>query len=58
MRELLGQCKFHNCLHINEPRCAVKEAVENGEMEETRYINYLQMIEDQEDDIHRRSDYA
>jgi ribosome biogenesis GTPase len=58
MRELLGQCKFHNCLHINEPRCAVKEAVENGEIEETRYINYLQMIEDQEDDIHRRSDYS
>jgi ribosome biogenesis GTPase len=58
MRELLGQCKFHNCLHINEPRCAVKEAVENGEIEETRFMNYLQMIEDQEDDIHRRSDYT
>jgi ribosome biogenesis GTPase len=58
MRKLLGQCKFHNCLHINEPRCAVKEAVEDGEIDEIRYINYLQMIEDQEDDIHRRNDYA
>jgi ribosome biogenesis GTPase len=58
MRKLLGQCKFHNCLHINEPRCAVKEAVEDGEIDETRYLNYLQMIEDQEDDIHRRNDYA
>ena len=58
MRKLLGQCKFHNCLHINEPRCAVKEAVDEGEIDEIRYINYLQMIEDQEDDIHRRNDYA
>jgi ribosome biogenesis GTPase len=45
-------------LHINEPRCAVKEAVDEGEIDEIRYINYLQMIEDQEDDIHRRNDYA
>ncbi|MFM7661178.1 MAG: ribosome small subunit-dependent GTPase A [Bacteroidota bacterium] len=57
MRKLLGQCKFHNCLHMNEPHCAVKKAVEMSEIEESRYINYLQMIEDQEDDIHRRNDY-
>ncbi|MBM3452313.1 MAG: ribosome small subunit-dependent GTPase A [Bacteroidetes bacterium] len=57
MRKLLGQCKFHNCLHMNEPHCAVKKAVEMGEIEESRYINYLQMIADQEDDIHRRNDY-
>lgn len=58
MRKLLGECKFHNCMHINEPKCAVKEAVENGEIEETRYMNYLQMLEDQDGDIHRRNDYA
>jgi ribosome biogenesis GTPase len=57
MRQLLGQCKFHNCMHVNEPHCAVKEAVENGEIEETRYIHYLQMLEDYGTDIHRRNDY-
>jgi ribosome biogenesis GTPase / thiamine phosphate phosphatase len=44
-RDLLGQCKFHNCLHINEPKCAVKDAVEEGEISETRYLSYLSMFE-------------
>jgi len=44
-RGLLGQCKFHNCLHINEPKCAVKEAVEAGEISESRYMSYLSMFE-------------
>jgi ribosome biogenesis GTPase len=57
MRRLLGECKFHNCMHVNEPHCAVKDAVENGEIEETRYIHYLQMLEDYGTDIHRRNDY-
>ncbi len=57
MRQLLGQCKFHNCMHVNEPHCAVKEAVENGEIEESRYIHYLQMLEDYGSDIHRRNDH-
>lgn len=46
MRELLGECKFHNCLHINEPKCAVKQAVRNGEIAESRYVSYLSMLED------------
>lgn len=45
MRELLNECKFHNCLHINEPKCAVKEAVINGEIAESRYFSYLSMTE-------------
>ncbi|MCP9764769.1 ribosome small subunit-dependent GTPase A [Lacihabitans soyangensis] len=44
-RDLLGQCKFHNCLHINEPKCAVKDAVEAGEISESRYMSYLSMFE-------------
>jgi ribosome biogenesis GTPase len=44
-RELLGQCKFHNCLHINEPKCAVKDGVENGELYISRYMSYLSMYE-------------
>ncbi len=44
MRERLGECRFHNCLHINEPRCAVKEAVEEGLIAESRYVSYLSMF--------------
>lgn len=45
MRKKLGDCKFHNCQHINEPKCAVKEAVGNGEISESRYASYLSMME-------------
>ena len=44
-RELLGLCKFHNCMHINEPRCAVKDALDNGKIAESRYLSYLSMYE-------------
>jgi ribosome biogenesis GTPase len=44
-RRLMGQCKFHNCLHINEPKCAVKQGVENGELYISRYNSYLSMFE-------------
>jgi ribosome biogenesis GTPase len=57
MRRLLGECKFHNCMHVNEPHCTVKNAVENGEIDESRYIHYLQMLEDYGSDIHRRNDH-
>ncbi len=42
-------CKFGNCSHRNEPKCAVKEAVEKGEISELRYHNYLQIVEEIED---------
>lgn len=54
MRELLNQCKFHNCLHLNEPKCAVKMAVEEGVIPETRYESYFQMMNEDENDVHRR----
>lgn len=47
-RELLGQCKFNNCLHVEEPGCAVKEALEAGEIHYERYISYLSMLEDED----------
>ncbi len=40
------KCKFHNCMHINEPKCAVLKAIELGEIEETRYITYLKIMEE------------
>jgi ribosome biogenesis GTPase len=39
------KCKYHNCMHINEPDCAVKSGVEKGEISESRYVNYLMMME-------------
>ena len=46
---LKSDCKFNNCLHINEPKCAVKLALENGEIAPSRYKNYLNMLEQDED---------
>lgn len=41
---LKHQCKFNNCLHTNEPKCAVKNAVESGEIAISRYKSYLQLL--------------
>ncbi len=42
-------CKFHNCMHINEPKCAVLDSLESGEIEESRYITYLKLMEEAEE---------
>ena len=42
-------CKYHNCMHINEPECGVKAEVESGKISETRYVNYLMMMEVDQD---------
>ncbi|MBZ9728347.1 ribosome small subunit-dependent GTPase A [Salegentibacter sp. JZCK2] len=42
-------CKFHNCLHLEEPQCAVKDALEDGEIAWSRYKSYLQILEGEED---------
>jgi len=47
--KLKSQCKFHNCIHKNEPHCAVKSALENGEIAEARYKNYLNMLVEEEE---------
>ncbi|GAA3981941.1 ribosome small subunit-dependent GTPase A [Mucilaginibacter dorajii] len=41
MRSRLNQCRFNNCRHINEPGCAVLEALEEGDIELSRYESYL-----------------
>ncbi len=53
----LPKCKFHNCLHINEPKCAVKTAVENGEIAASRYRNYLMMYNDDDTASYRPLGY-
>ncbi len=45
MRELLTNCQFNNCLHTNEPGCAVKTAVENGTVNVERYVSYYNILE-------------
>ncbi len=54
MRERLNACKFNNCKHLNEPKCAVKEAVESGEIFESRYATYYQLMTEDENEIHRK----
>jgi len=45
MRVRLNNCQFNNCLHINEPGCAIKEAVINGEITEDRFVSYYGILE-------------
>ncbi|HSP11553.1 MAG TPA: ribosome small subunit-dependent GTPase A [Salegentibacter sp.] len=42
-------CKFHNCMHIEEPQCAVKEALEEGKIAWSRYKSYMQILQGDED---------
>ena len=54
--KLKEYCKFNNCLHIEEPKCAVKEALENEEIAWSRYRSYLQIMEG-EDEHYRKDNY-
>jgi ribosome biogenesis GTPase len=47
-------CRFHNCIHINEPDCAVREAVEKHYISESRYKSYLNMMEEEADEKYRK----
>ncbi|WP_298900238.1 ribosome small subunit-dependent GTPase A [uncultured Psychroserpens sp.] len=52
--ELKQDCKFNNCLHLEEPKCAVKDALDKDEVAFSRYRSYLQIIEGE--DEHYRTD--
>ncbi len=45
MRTLINDCQFNNCMHINEPGCAIKAAVNEGTVYMERYISYLTILE-------------
>lgn len=53
---LKGQCKFNNCLHVHEPGCAVKEAVEEGKLPYPRYESYLSFVQGTDDEETFRKD--
>jgi ribosome biogenesis GTPase len=50
IRERMNDCRFNNCLHINEPKCAIVAAVENGDISEERYRSYLGILNGEEMD--------
>jgi len=56
MRERMHLCRFSNCKHLNEPHCAIKDAVEEGEINDQRYANYWQMMHDDEKETYRKND--
>ncbi len=55
--ELRSDCKFYNCLHLEEPKCAVKEALEDGRVAWSRYKSYLQIIEGEDEQQYRTDNY-
>ncbi|KGE14378.1 ribosome small subunit-dependent GTPase A [Sphingobacterium deserti] len=48
MRARLNACRFHNCRHINEPGCVIIDAVEEGDIEHSRYDSYLSIYNNQD----------
>ncbi|PHQ31235.1 ribosome small subunit-dependent GTPase A [Leeuwenhoekiella nanhaiensis] len=54
--ELKDQCKFNNCLHLEEPHCAVKAALEEDKLHWSRYQSYRQILEG-DDENYRRTNY-
>jgi ribosome biogenesis GTPase len=48
MRKKLGECRYKNCLHLNEPDCVILQAVETGEIADFRYDSYVSMIIDED----------
>ncbi len=57
MRAILDNCQYSNCQHINEPKCAVKDAVAKNEIADFRYNNYLSMYNDDEEENYRAKGY-
>ena len=50
MKPLIGNCRFNNCLHVEEPACAVKQALEDGRISPYRYYSYLSILGNE--DVH------
>ena len=57
MLSILKHCKFHNCKHINEPRCEVLEQLKSHNFSNTRYQSYLAMYKEDEDTNYRKNNY-
>jgi ribosome biogenesis GTPase / thiamine phosphate phosphatase len=49
MRQRLNNCQFNNCMHINEPGCAIKEALNDGQINVDRYVSYMSILDTMSD---------
>ena len=58
IRAVMEACRFNNCLHLNEPGCAVRNALEAGQIAQQRYRNYVAMVEEENDDPYRRNKFS
>ena len=56
--KLKSQCKFNNCLHLDEPKCAIKDGLESNEIAWSRYRSYVQMLEEDVTESYRKDDYG
>lgn len=57
MLELLPECKFNNCQHLNEPKCAIRKAFVADEIAASRYMNYVKMMEEDQEESFRKDIY-
>lgn len=55
MFNVLKNCRFYNCTHNHEPDCAVKKAVELGQISQSRYTSYLNILNNDDDDKYRQA---
>ena len=55
---VMEACRFNNCLHLNEPGCAVRNALQAGQIAQQRYRNYVAMVEEENDDPYRRNKFS
>ena len=58
MFALSSNCKFHNCVHINEPGCAVLQALNNGDISDFRYQSYFSMYNDDSEETFRTLNHS
>ena len=57
MLQLLQDCKFHNCKHINEPGCEVLNQINKKNFSITRHQSYLAMYHEEKDSNYRKNNY-
>ncbi len=51
-----ADCQFNNCTHTHEPKCAVKQAVDNGQINPFRYDSYINILNDEDEEKYRQGD--
>jgi len=56
MFKLKSECRFNNCMHVKEPGCAVRQAVDEGRLSASRYNSYLDMLSGAEEESPYRLD--